>query len=63
MPDGVYGRGEARPVFVEASAPTEEDVYAALLKAPFIERILEHRRLPAQAPPRTPARASMSQAA
>lgn len=41
----------------------ELEVIAAILKAPVIERIHEHRGLPARAPPQVPARASMSQAA
>jgi hypothetical protein len=41
----------------------ELEVIAAILKAPVIERIHEHRGLPARSPPQAPARASMSQAA
>jgi hypothetical protein len=41
----------------------ELEVIAAILKAPVIERIHEHRGLPARAPPQAPARASISQAA
>ena len=41
----------------------ELNLIAAILEAAVIERILEHLGLPARAPPRSPARAPMSQAA
>jgi hypothetical protein len=41
----------------------ELKIIAAILEMALIERILEHLGLPARAPPRAPARASMSQAA
>ena len=46
-----------------ANCGGELEVIAAILEAPVIERILEHFGLPARAPLRTPARASMLQAA
>jgi hypothetical protein len=41
----------------------ELKIIAAILEKSVIERILEHLGLPARAPPRAPARASMPQAA
>ena len=38
-------------------------IIAAILERPVIEKILTHLGLPARAPPRAPAHASMSQAA
>lgn len=46
-----------------ANSGGELTIVDAIVETTVIERILEHLGLPARAPPRTPARVSMSQAA